>query len=62
MLALRGKDDEIALYRAKDISRDQSYFLFATPQEVLKNISFPLGDLTKEETRDYAKKMNLVYI
>ena len=57
--SIKGKDDEIALYRAKDISRDQSYFLFATPQEVLKNIFFPLGDLTKNETRDYAKKMNL---
>ena len=57
--SIKGKGDDIALYRAKDISRDQSYFLFATPHEVLKNIIFPLGDLTKQETRDYAKKMNL---
>jgi tRNA-uridine 2-sulfurtransferase len=57
--SIKSENDNLALYRANDISRDQSYFLFATPQEVLKNIAFPLGGLTKEETRDYAKKMNL---
>ena len=57
--SIKGRGNDIALYRAKDISRDQSYFLFATPQEILKNISFPLGEITKQETRDYAKKMNL---
>tara|TARA_B100000700_G_C15013567_1_gene842209 strand:+ start:175 stop:1290 length:1116 start_codon:yes stop_codon:yes gene_type:complete len=57
--SIKGKGNNIGLYRARDISRDQSYFLFATPNEVLNNIIFPLGDLSKQETRDYAKKMNL---
>ena len=56
---IKGENEEIGLYRAKDITKDQSYFLFATPQEILKKISFPLGMLSKEETRKYAKKMNL---
>jgi tRNA-specific 2-thiouridylase len=56
---IKGKKEDIGLYRAKDLTKDQSYFLFATPQKILRNISFPLGMLSKEETRSYAKKMNL---
>ena len=56
---IKGKNKNIGLYRAKDLTKDQSYFLFATPPEILKSISFPLGELSKEDTRNYAKKMNL---
>jgi tRNA-specific 2-thiouridylase len=56
---IKGEKENIGLYRAKDLTKDQSYFLFATPQKILRNISFPLGMLSKEETRSYAKKMNL---
>ena len=48
-----------AMYRAKDFSRDQSYFLFSTTQEQLDFLRFPLGDIEKKETRDIAKKLNL---
>ena len=48
-----------AMYRAKDLSRDQSYFLFSTTQEQLDFLRFPLGDIEKTETRDIAKKLNL---
>ena len=47
------------MYRPKDLNRDQSYFLFATTQEQLNYLHFPLGDLPKEETRKIAKKLNL---
>jgi tRNA-specific 2-thiouridylase len=57
--SIREKNNNISLHRAKDISKDQSYFLFATPTEILRKIAFPLGDLTKEDTRNYAKSMNL---
>ena len=40
-----------ALFRPVDLDRDQSYFLFATTQEQLDFLRFPLGDLTKDETR-----------
>src|ERR1700679_3645534 len=39
------------LHRAADANRDQSYFLFATTREQLEFLRFPLGDLTKPETR-----------
>ena len=39
------------MYRAKDQSRDQSYFLFNTTQEQLDFLRFPLGNLDKSETK-----------
>ncbi len=48
-----------ALYRAKDASRDQSYFLFATTQEQIDYLRFPLGDKTKDEVREIAKNFGL---
>jgi tRNA-specific 2-thiouridylase len=47
------------MYRAKDLQRDQSYFLFNTTQEQLNFLRFPLGKLTKTETRKIASKLNL---
>ena len=47
------------MYRAKDFTRDQSYFLFSTSQEQLDFLRFPLGDIEKIETRNIAKKLNL---
>jgi tRNA-specific 2-thiouridylase len=48
-----------ALYRARDEERDQSYFLFATTPEQIDFLRFPLGDLTKAETRDLARRFGL---
>ena len=48
-----------SMYRAKDFSRDQSYFLFSTTQDQLDYLRFPLGDIEKMETRNIAKKLNL---
>ena len=47
------------LHRAKDASRDQSYFLFATTREQLEFLRFPLGDLTKPEVRALAERYKL---
>ena len=47
------------MYRAKDINRDQSYFLFSTTQEQLDYLRFPLGEIDKSETRSIAKKLDL---
>lgn len=47
------------LFRPRDLARDQSYFLFATTQEQLDYLRFPLGDLTKPETRDLAHRYGL---
>ncbi|WP_430913012.1 tRNA 2-thiouridine(34) synthase MnmA [Methylobacterium sp. sgz302541] len=48
-----------ALYRALDPSRDQSYFLYATTQEQLDFLRFPLGELPKDETRRLARDLGL---
>jgi tRNA-uridine 2-sulfurtransferase len=48
-----------ALYRAREAERDQSYFLFATTRAQLELLRFPLGDRTKAETRDLARRFGL---
>ena len=51
--------DKAYMYRAEDINRDQSYFLFGTTQEQLDYLRFPLGEIQKEETRKIANKLKL---
>ena len=48
-----------ALYRARETERDQSYFLFATTPQQLDVLRFPLGDRTKAETRELARRFGL---
>ncbi len=48
-----------AMFRPKDDNRDQSYFLFATTQEQLDYLRFPLGNLPKSETRALARELGL---
>jgi tRNA-uridine 2-sulfurtransferase len=48
-----------ALYRAREAERDQSYFLFATTPAQLEFLRFPLGDHTKAETRELARRFGL---
>jgi tRNA-specific 2-thiouridylase len=48
-----------ALYRAREEERDQSYFLFATTREQLELVRFPLGDKSKVETRELARRFGL---
>jgi tRNA-uridine 2-sulfurtransferase len=47
------------LHRARDPARDQSYFLFATTRTELDFLRFPLGGLTKAETRALARRFAL---
>ena len=49
-----------ALAMAKDLNKDQSYFLWTLTQEQLKHCLFPLGGLLKSEVRNIAKKNGLV--
>ena len=39
-----------------DITKDQSYFLWRLPQEILRRFLFPLGNYTKQEVREYLKE------
>ncbi len=53
------KNGNAEMYRAVDLTRDQSYFLFSTTQEQLNFLRFPLGQLKKTETRKIASKLKL---
>ena len=52
-------DGRRALYQARDSDRDQSYFLFATTPEQLDPLRFPLGERSKAETRELARRFDL---
>lgn len=47
------------LKKGKDLSKDQSYFLYQLDQRQLRHILFPLGELTKSEIRNMARERNL---
>jgi tRNA-uridine 2-sulfurtransferase len=49
-----------ALYRPVDAERDQSYFLFATTQDQLDYIRFPLGNMSKPDVRALATEIGLI--
>jgi tRNA-specific 2-thiouridylase len=53
------KNGHAQMYRAKDLTKDQSYFLFNTTQEQLNFLRFPLGTKNKEETRKIALELKL---
>ena len=48
------------LVNAKDVNKDQSYFLCQLSQEQLSEVLFPLGDLTKKEVRIIANDLDLI--
>ncbi|WP_374763495.1 tRNA 2-thiouridine(34) synthase MnmA [Yunchengibacter salinarum] len=54
-----GADGTAHLLGGVDDNRDQSYFLFATTQEQLDFLRFPLGDLEKPEVRALAERFGL---
>lgn len=48
------------LYRAEDDRKDQTYFLWGIPREVLHRLVLPIGDMPKTEVRDVARSLGLV--
>ncbi|KAA3648862.1 MAG: tRNA 2-thiouridine(34) synthase MnmA [Chloroflexi bacterium] len=55
----RAEDNPIRLLKAIDESKDQSYVLSVLTQAQLQHALFPLGDYTKDEVRDLARKFEL---
>ncbi len=55
-------NNKYKLYRGKDKSKDQSYFLYNLTQGQMANVLFPLGDYTKEEVKKIADKHELPYL
>ena len=54
------EDGRAHLVRAHDDGKDQSYFLFATTQEQLDFLRFPLGGWSKDVTREHAERLGLM--
>ena len=52
---LEERKGKLYIVAGDDMTKDQSYFLWRLPQEVLRRFIFPLGGLTKQEVRDYLK-------
>ena len=50
---------DIELHRGKDMSKDQTYFLYNLTQDKLKKLKFPLGDYDKPQVKALAQKHNL---
>ncbi|WP_168464213.1 tRNA 2-thiouridine(34) synthase MnmA [Wolbachia endosymbiont of Ctenocephalides felis wCfeT] len=53
------ENGKVSLCRSVDKSKDQSYFLFATTEEQLKLLRFPLGGFYKSDIRELAKYFGL---
>src|SRR3989344_2523904 len=57
--AMTSGADAIAMGHYRSGEKDQSYFLWAVPKDILNATIFPVGDLEKSEVRKLAKKFNL---
>lgn len=55
----RTQGHKYILKKAKDLKKDQSYFLYRLGQHQLKRILFPLGNYTKEKVRKLARDFAL---
>ncbi len=53
------KEGEYLLKKAKDKSKDQSYFVYRLNQNKLKHILMPLGNFTKQQVREIAQSLKL---
>ena len=53
-------NDRVLLYKAKDLRKDQSYFLACLSPQQLSHIQFPLGELTKEQVRQIAEEQGFI--
>ena len=56
---LEEKDGKYYLKKAKDLNKDQTYFLNQLSQDQLKDVIFPLADIEKPEVRRIAEELEL---
>jgi len=58
-IQLNPQSGRYGLLRARDLGKDQSYFLFGLTQEQMSRTTFPLGDLAKSEVREIARRLSV---
>jgi tRNA-specific 2-thiouridylase len=56
---LRRLGEETALLRGRDAQKEQSYMLYRIPREILDSCLFPLGEYTKPEVVEIARRQGL---
>jgi tRNA-uridine 2-sulfurtransferase len=56
---VKRKRPDYALLKGKDPEKDQSYFLAMIDPKVLERSLFPVGEYTKKQVRDFARKLGL---
>ena len=56
---LEKRNDNLYIVAGDDVTKDQSYFLWRLPQDILRRFLFPLGNYTKLEVREYLKEKGL---
>jgi len=47
-------------YKAKDLNKDQSYFLAKVKKDIVNRVVFPLGDWLKDDVKEYASKVEVL--
>lgn len=57
---IREQNEKYQLLKGIDASKDQSYFLYAIDKNILANVLFPVGELTKKEVRAIAHTLRFV--
>ena len=53
---LEEQNEKLYIVAGDDMTKDQSYFLWRLPQDILRRFLFPLGNYTKQEVREYLKE------
>lgn len=56
----KNERDEWTIVTSTDDWKDQTYFLFTIPSELIPQLMFPIGDMKKPDVRAYAEAKNLV--
>lgn len=54
-----GSPEDVRILRGRDAGKDQTYFLWGVPREVLPYLRFPVGELTKPQVRERARQLGL---
>lgn len=52
-------ENRLSLFRARDLKKDQTYFLAGLTQNQLKKLLFPLGDFTKDKVIQKIKELDI---
>src|SRR3990167_1254575 len=58
-IRIKNQESRIKMLKAKDLNKDQSYFLWTLTQDQLTHSLFPIGEYTKPEVRALAEKYGL---